>query len=86
MSRMLGLSEYLMMDLFFSGGFLFWVMECIYILIFNYSIRMKSKSTHSFDKNEDHENPQVVARNKRMPHSPLRSFSSVYSYSFYLDL
>jgi hypothetical protein len=73
--------EYLALDVFFSGGFMFWILELLYIYRFNRVHRMKVDM--KTEPQNDHENPSIVSRNKRLPRCTLRAFSSV---SFYKDV
>ena len=76
--------DYLILDFFYSGGYVFYTLECIYYNFFDYFFRqsdpkrpLPSLSLTSLMKNKDWENPMIVGRNRRLPHTQLRSFSSV---------
>jgi len=76
-----GLFEYLMLDLLFSGGNMFWLLERLFIFSFDSAERMvrpqeRLKADEEFPV-PDFENSEVVGRNRRPPHVSLRSFSNV---------
>ena len=67
------------MSVTYSGGFLFSVLEKIYIFTFDWNIRQrkpKPKSNNAAGASvvNDWENPRIVGRNRRPPHASLRGF------------
>lgn len=68
------LIEYISFKLFYSGGIIFRIFEMLYIRNFDTTHRMRSEGVVA---EGDHENPSVVGRKKRLPHSVLRAFPSV---------
>ena len=75
MSYLLPLVEYLMLDFFYSGGWVFFFAEKFYIYTFNLFFRQRSKCCTPRDR-KHWENPEVYGINRRESHVPLRSFSS----------
>jgi hypothetical protein len=69
--------EYFMFELLYSGGWIFYLAEILYIYTFDWFIRQTS-SCSSFEKKErvDWEDPKVFGRNRRRMHTRLRSFPS----------
>ena len=80
--RVMALLEYLMLDLLFAGGFLFSMIERIYLRTFDSSQRMKrtreriENDSRQGAVSPDWENPAVVGRHRRRAHAPLHSFAS----------
>jgi acyl-CoA-binding protein len=72
------LLEYLMLDFFFSGGYVYYLFEMFYILTFESFVRQpRTAARVALDKLKpvpDHENPLVIGRKRRPAHAPLRSF------------
>lgn len=82
MTQLEGLVEYLMLDLLFEGGFLYWIIEMIYIMTFDRSQRqLRSEERvliEAADENvPDWENPKVIGRHRRRAHAALRSFPDI---------
>ena len=78
MACIIPLVEYFMLDLVYSGGFLFWLFECYYVLVFDLFWRQKT-SGKICDSDEEKcawEDPEVYGVNRRVSHVPLRSFNS----------
>lgn len=80
MSRLIKVVDFLMFELLFAGGTVFWLVEMFYNSTFEILQRMKrTKEQQHQDKlcgAPDWENPRVVGRNRRAPHAPLHGFAS----------
>ena len=67
-----------MLDLLYSGGIIFWLFECYYIMVFDLFWRQKETRNICEPEKEKNvwEDPEVYGVHRRMSHVPLRSFSS----------
>mmetsp|Transcript_35185 Transcript_35185/g.35827 ORF Transcript_35185/g.35827 Transcript_35185/m.35827 type:complete len:1262 (+) Transcript_35185:57-3842(+) len=57
-----------------AGGFVYWIAESYYAFTFEYLLRQKSRNCTA--KANPWENPRVVGKNRRPPHTVLNSFKS----------
>ncbi len=78
MACIIPLVEYFMLDLLYSGGIIFWLFECYYILLFDLFWRQKASGNicDSGTEKGSWEDPEVYGVNRRASHVPLRSFNS----------
>jgi hypothetical protein len=75
------ITNYLTNTIFYSGTLPFKFFQWLYLRNFNQSHRQAihnspQDSKESLSIPQDWENPQVISRRKRNPHTPLRSFTS----------
>ena len=76
---LLPLLDYLILDFFYSGGWVFYILESIYYFTFDLLFRQSDRlhvSKSNTDKN-DWENPKIVGRGRRCSHVPLKSFGNI---------
>jgi hypothetical protein len=71
-----GAMEYLSNEVLYSGKMTFLFFEWLYLRNFESSTRQKTSENRTPHPPSDWENPEVIARNKKPPHTILRSFRS----------
>ena len=76
-SQVILLIEYLMLNLLYSGNFIFYYLEKYYIYSFNKKFRQNTaKCSQQIHGKNDWENPEICGKNRIMSHTPLHAFQN----------